>query len=77
MKISPKKPLPSEAQISIEEFLKSYNETIPTSFPKASVALLQRYKEEHEALFKHGESWSLDLHRKKIMDWLPQNLKDV
>lgn len=75
MKITPRKPSPSEAQISLADFLKSYNETIPSSFPQASIALLKKYKQEHLAFFKHGEMWSLDLHRKKVMDWLPHNLE--
>jgi hypothetical protein len=53
------------------DFLKSYNDNIPPNFPQVSVALLQKYKSEHPAFFKQGEFWSLDLHRKKIMDWLP------
>ena len=70
------KPTPvNELQIPIEEFLKSYNKTIPTEFPKASKLLLLRFKENNAGLFKHGELWSLDLHRKKIMDWLPLNSK--
>ena len=75
MKDSPRKPLVSEELVSLEDFLKLYNHNLPGSFPKATVTLLQRYKEEHLAFFKHGELWSLDLHRKKIMDWLPYNLK--
>lgn len=76
MKASSKKPNPSETQTSLSDFLKSYNETIPQGFPRASETLLKKYKDEHTAFFKNGELWSLDLHRKKIMDWLPQNLKN-
>jgi len=73
MNIPPKKINPSEIQTSMPSFLKSYNETIPKNFPQASVALLEKYKDEHSAYFKHGDSWSLDMHRKKVMDWLPGN----
>ncbi len=61
--------------ISLADFLKSYNKSIPEGFPRASTALLKRFKEMHSSLFKRGDSWSIDLHRKKILDWLPQNNK--
>jgi hypothetical protein len=73
MKSSLKKPDPSQEQISLSDFLKSYNKNIPEGFPHASEALLKRFKSEHPGFFKHGESWSLDEHRKKIVDWLPLN----
>ncbi len=71
--IAPKKIDPSQTQVSLLEFLKSYNKNIPAGFPKASEALLKKFKEEHASFFKHGEMWSLDEHRKKIVDWLPLN----
>ena len=75
MKETPRKISPSEIQVPLVDFLKLYNQGIPESFPRASAALLQKYKDEHATFFKHGEMWSLDLHRKKVMDWLPYNLK--
>lgn len=66
---------PSETLLSVAEFLQSYNNTIPESFLKASLPLLQKYKEEHESFFKHQDQWSLAEHRKRIMDWLPLNQK--
>lgn len=75
MKESPRKIRESEIQVTLADFLKLYNQGIPESFPRASAALLKKYKDEHTAFFKHGEMWSLDLHRKKVMDWLPYNLK--
>jgi len=62
----------SQAQISLEEFLESYNKNMPASFPRASVVLLKKFKEAHEMLFKNGDLWSLDQHRKKLIDWLPR-----
>ncbi|HUQ30403.1 MAG TPA: hypothetical protein VM103_02685 [Candidatus Paceibacterota bacterium] len=64
----------SELQIPLARFLKSYNETIPVDFPRASAALLRKFKDTHTGLFKHGDLWSLDEHRKRILDWLPQNI---
>ncbi len=66
----------SQTQLSLLDFLRFYNGNLPTSFPRASAALLKKFKEGHAMLFKHGELWSLDLHRKKIMDWLQINAED-
>lgn len=66
--------LRSERELSLADFLKSYNEKLPTQFPRASLALLREFKESHDVLFK-GDVWSLDQHRKKVMDWLPSRLK--
>lgn len=63
----------SEMQITQGEFLRSFNQHMPAAFPRATMALLNRFREAHTALFKHGDMWSLDLHRKKVMDWLPRN----
>jgi hypothetical protein len=73
MKTSSKKNLLEPILISLSDFLKSYNQNIPAEFPRVSLALLVRYKSEHPQLFKHGELWSLDEHRKKIMDWVQIN----
>ena len=63
----------SQMQITLSDFLNSYNNNIPEGYPQATAALLEKYKETHSSLFKHGDNWSLDTHRKKIMDWLPLN----
>ncbi|MBI5742410.1 MAG: hypothetical protein HZA25_01045 [Candidatus Niyogibacteria bacterium] len=63
----------SRAQISSADFMESYNKNTPASFPRVTVALLKKFREAHSSLFKRGDSWSIDLHRKKMMDWLPQN----
>lgn len=60
----------SELQISLSEFLESFNKNMPVAFPRVSVAQLQKFKETHESLFKSDGLWSLDQHRKKIIDWL-------
>ena len=70
---TPPAPKVSEMQISLSDFLKSYNANMPPAFPSATVALLERFREAHQMLFKHGDLWSLDLHRKKVFDWLPRN----
>ena len=60
-------------EMSQSDFLAFYNRNIPPQFPQATTALLNRFKEDHLSLFKNGDLWSLDQHRKKIMDWLPLN----
>jgi hypothetical protein len=67
----------SEVRMSLGDFLKSYNKGLPASFPRSSRALLQKYKTLHPLFFKHGDLWSLDEHRKKIMDWLPQEIETL
>lgn len=74
MKKGQRDPKISELPISEGEFMKSYNANIPAAFPRTSIALLHRFREVHPSLFtKHDGMWSLDLHRKKLMDWLPRN----
>lgn len=66
----------SEQKRSLSEFLKLYNEGLPLGFPRATSTLLGEYQHRNAGLFKDG-LWSLDLHRKKIMDWLPSYLKSL
>ena len=66
----------SEKQITISQFLKSYNEGLPAEFPNASLPLLREFRKLHTKLFKKGGSWSLDQHRKGVMNWLPARCKE-
>lgn len=66
----------SEKKISPGDFLKSYNENLPEAFPPASTVLLNEFKKANPNLFKDNGSWSLDQHRKKVMDWLPAHIKN-
>lgn len=68
----------SERQLSLSDFLESYNSNIPSSFPLASSSNLKAFQGSHASLFKETKnSWSLDRHRKKFMDWLPQHIKSL
>jgi hypothetical protein len=61
----------SEKKRSLADFLSLYNENLPAAFPKASTLLLEEFKSIHTGLFpKRGNVWSLDQHRRKVMDWL-------
>jgi hypothetical protein len=67
----------SEEKHSLEHFLKIYNAGLPAGFPRASASLLEKYKEQYPGQFKGKGDWSLDVHRKKFMDWLPMYLKSL
>jgi len=72
LKVIPPKPkLPDESkvQISSSDFIESYNKTIPMHFPHATEPLLKKFRDANPSFFTHGDLWSLDEHRKKIMDW--------
>ncbi len=73
MKHDRKEMIESQIQIPLADFLASYNKNMPAAFPRASAKLLMKFKETHPTLFKKGDTWSLDQHRKKLMDWIPQN----
>lgn len=64
----------SEKSHTLAEFLKLYNENLPTAFPRASTALLEEFRVAHASVFKSPHAWSLDQHRKKVMDWLRSRL---
>ena len=70
--------LRSEKLLSFGDFLKSYNENLPLQFPRVSLALLREFKKKNEMLFKHDHNlWSLDQHRKKVMDWLTTKQREL
>ena len=66
--------LTSQEQLTLGVFLESFNKNMPESFPKATAPLLKKFKDSHESLFKDSNSWSLDVHRKKLIDWVPGNI---
>lgn len=74
MKNYPKELKLNEIPLSLSEFLKSFNQNMPANFPQVSEKQLLMFKKEHEVLFRKGNTWSLDQHRKKVMDWLPRNI---
>lgn len=65
----------NEISLSLSEFLKSFNQNMPANFPQVSEEQLLMFKKEHEILFRKCNSWSLDHHRKKVIDWLPRNIE--
>ncbi len=67
----------SEKPLSREEFLTFYNSDLPPAFPRATVPFLNEFRKRYPGLFRGTSTWSLGLHRKKFMDWLPQYLKSL
>ncbi len=65
----------NQNKTSLPDFLESYNKSIPVSFPHASIKILKQFQALHPILFKHGNEWSIDRHRKRVMDWLPSHLE--
>lgn len=74
MKKISRKMMPGEAFLTNDEFLESYNKNMPQGYPHVSLAILQKFKDGHLPLFKANGLWSLDHHRKRMIDWLPQNI---
>ncbi|MFH0804107.1 MAG: hypothetical protein V1896_00710 [Candidatus Zambryskibacteria bacterium] len=73
MKNNSNEPKLNEIPLSLSQFLESFNQNMPDNFPQASMEILLKFKREHEVLFRKNNTWSLDQHRKKVMDWLPRN----
>ncbi|MDP4007379.1 MAG: hypothetical protein Q8P55_02175 [bacterium] len=61
--------------ISLQSFMESYNESVPNSFPFASVKTLKQFREVYPSLFKKEDEWCVDRHRKRFMDWSFSNSK--
>jgi hypothetical protein len=65
----------TQAQVTLAEFMAAFNQTMPSQFPRATTPLLKKFKEAHAGLFTNGDMWSLDIHRKKVIDWLPKHVE--
>ena len=51
-------------------FVDYYNKNIPVGFPHASLRALEKFQSTYPGLFKGKGAWTIDKHRKKLMDWL-------
>ena len=63
----------NQTATTLAVFMESYNKSIPEGYPRASATVLKKFQVAHQMLFKHGDSWSVDRHRKKVMDWLSEH----
>ena len=59
----------NEARTSLVSFAESYNRMLAPGFPHASSQALQKFQTAYPLLFKDANSWSIDKHRKRFMDW--------
>ncbi len=66
--------VPNEIPLTSREFLESFNANMPAGYPHVTPEILERFKYAHPNLFKKANIWTLDLHRKRMIEWLPQNL---
>ncbi len=66
----------SEKKRTLLDFMASYNENLPVIFPRASEELLKEFRSGHAGLFPSGNGWTLDQHRRKVMDWLRSRKED-
>lgn len=66
--------VPDERPLTEAEFMASFNANMPEGYPHVTLDILERFKLAHPALFKKKNVWTLDLHRKRMIEWLPQNL---
>ena len=63
----------NEAPVILAVFLEAYNKSIPAGFSRATVATLKKFQDAHPTLFKGKNAWSIDRHRKRLIDWLSSN----
>jgi hypothetical protein len=74
MKKVPGQLMTHEMPLTDAEFLASFNKNMPAGYPHVSLAILKRFKDAHLSMFKPDGLWSLDHHRKRMIEWLPQNI---
>jgi len=61
----------NQEMTTLGAFLESYNKSIPAGFSQASSEDLKDFQKLHPTLFKNKDEWSIEKHRKRLMDWLP------
>lgn len=63
----------SQILTSLPVFIENYNKSVPLGFYQATSKMLVKFQELHPMLFKKGDAWSMEKHRKRVMDWLFSN----
>lgn len=56
--------------VKTKDFVQYYNENVPEAFPRASLQTLLKFQDAYPGLFSESKEWTIDKHRKKLMDWL-------
>lgn len=64
----------NEAPVTLAVFLEAYNKGVPAGSVRATTATLKKFQDAHPTLFKGKDAWSIDRHRKRLIDWLASNL---
>lgn len=70
MKDKNPQPDPNTQETTAGDFMQYYNLHLPVNFPKASLAALEEFRKTHLTLFGTKITWSIEKHRKRLMDWL-------
>ena len=52
------------------EFLESYNQNMPPDYPQVTMEMMDKFRTSHANLFKDKNTWTLDSHRKRMIEWL-------
>ena len=60
----------NQAITSLSVFIENYNKSVPEGFPHATTKALKQFQTTHSALFKNPDDWSIEKHRKRLIDWL-------
>ncbi len=60
----------NQAITSLVVFIENYNKSLPKDFPRATTKALKQFQITHSAFFKKNDDWSIEKHRKRLMDWL-------
>lgn len=58
------------------DFIQYYNQHIPEAFPRVSEKILEQFRSAYPALFNGKDEWTIDKHRKKLVDWLASRRVD-
>jgi hypothetical protein len=66
--------VPNETPLTATEFLESFNSNMPLGYPHVTLDIMKKFQQAHQSLFKKPNIWTLELHRKRMIQWLPQNL---
>lgn len=67
--------LPYERIMTEAEFMESFNQNMPDGYPHVTLEILARFRAAHPSLFTDKNAWSLDRHRKRMIEWLPHNIQ--
>jgi hypothetical protein len=56
--------------MTLGEFIDYYNENTPAAMPRATKNALKEFQTSHANIFDESGLWTIDKHRRRVMDWL-------